>query len=133
MLIPNGTVIAVANGENLNLYRNSGTEAEVKLVVVDDDNVEPAPTGHTGREGSSANPDGGQDKEDEFSRGAVDLLNERVLSGKVSSLIVIAASRALGKMRQNYHKKTTEALVGEIDKDLTGHPVAEIEKAIAAA
>ena len=31
MLIPHGTIIAVADGQHLALFRNSGTEAEAKL------------------------------------------------------------------------------------------------------
>ena len=34
MLLAHGTFVAVADGEKLNLYRNTGTEAEPKLAPV---------------------------------------------------------------------------------------------------
>jgi len=36
-------------------------------------------------------------------------------------------------MRKGYHKQLSAVLVGELDKDLTGHSVPEIEKALEAA
>ncbi|WP_082093973.1 host attachment protein [Devosia limi] len=36
-------------------------------------------------------------------------------------------------MRKHYHKALTAKLLGEIAKDLTGHPISDIETAIRAA
>ena len=36
----------------------------------------------------------------------------------------------LGELRKHYHKEVTDRLVGELAKDLTGHPVPEIEAAL---
>ena len=52
---------------------------------------------------------------------------------KLSDLVIIAAPRTLGELRKSYHKKLSEVLRGEISKDLTGHALHDIEKAIAAA
>jgi protein required for attachment to host cells len=54
-----------------------------------------------------------------------------VLDGKITDLVIIAAPRTLGELRKHYHKKLSATLVGEIAKDLTGHAVQDIEKAIA--
>jgi protein required for attachment to host cells len=86
-----------------------------------------------GRHGSSANHDGGQDQEDGFSTGVVALLNKKVLAGEISHLLIIAAPRTLGAIRPQYHARLTQILVGEIAKDLTGHALHDVEKAIAAA
>ena len=48
------------------------------------------------------------------------------------SLIVVAPPRTLGALRKHYHKEVERRLIGEISKDLTGHPIGEIEKIIAA-
>ena len=82
---------------------------------------------------SSANPDDSQVEEDSFAAGIADLLNRRVLDGKIANLIVIAAPRTLGELRKHYHKELSAKLVGEIAKDLTGQSVQDIEKSIAAA
>ncbi len=62
-----------------------------------------------------------------------DVLNRRVLNGKITGLVVIAAPKALGELRKHYHKELEAILVGEIAKDLTGHSIQDIEKSIAAA
>lgn len=72
-------------------------------------------------------------EEDRFAADAADLLRRRALSNSFEKLIVVAPPKALGEMRKHYHKAVSERLVGELDKDLTGHPVPEIEKVIAAA
>ncbi|MDB5628152.1 MAG: required for attachment to host cells family protein [Tardiphaga sp.] len=60
------------------------------------------------------------------------MLNRRVLNGNVKSLVVIAAPRTLGELRKQYHKNLEAALIGEIPKDLTGHTLQDIEKALVA-
>lgn len=39
MLIPHGTIVAVADGEILNLFRNTGTDAAPKLTAMPDAEV----------------------------------------------------------------------------------------------
>jgi protein required for attachment to host cells len=134
MQLPHGATVAVADGEKFNLFRNAGDEADLKLVAlphesVDDDHRGAGP----GRHGSSANPNGGQDEEDGFSVGVVELLNKQVLEGRIAQLLVIAAPRTLGALRKHYHPKLSAILVGEIAKDLTGHDTQDVEKAVAGA
>lgn len=134
MQLPKGATVAIADGEKFNLFRNVGDEARLKLTPLAHDAVDGDHQGSTpGRHGSSANPDGGQDKEDGFSAGVVDLLNKQVLAGQISSLLIIAAPRTLGAIRPQYHASLTAVLTGEIAKDLTGHALQDVEKAIAAA
>ena len=134
MQLPKGATIAVADGEKFNLYRNAGDEAGLKMEPLAHDPVDANHQGSTpGRHGSSANPDGGQDQEDGFSAGVVDILNKQVLAGEISALLIIAAPRTLGAIRPQYHAKLTAVLVGEIAKDLTGHALQDVEKAVAAA
>ena len=135
MQLPTGATVAVGDGEKFNLFRNAGDEADLKLTPLDHEalNVGDHQGSTPGRHGSSANPDGGQDKEDAFSAGVVALLNKRVLAGQITHLLIIAAPRTLGAIRPQYHAKLKAALIGEISKDLTGHAVQDVEKAIAAA
>ena len=60
------------------------------------------------------------------------MLKERALRNDFDSLIVVAPPRTLGELRKHYHKEVEKRLAGEIAKDLTGHPVEEIEKIIRA-
>lgn len=133
MMLPKGTTVAVADGEKLNLFRNAGDEAGLKLTSADHAEVDSDSQGSGSRQNSSGNPDASQSNEDDFSAGIVAMLNKRVLDGGVEGLVVIAAPRALGEMRKHYHKALTAKLLGEIAKDLTGHPVSDVEAAIQAA
>ena len=134
MNIPQGTVVAVADGEILNLFRNTGTDAAPSLVAMPDAAVSSENAGSGSRhQSSSGNPDASQLTEDSFAAGIADILNRRVLDGKIDGLIVVAAPRTLGELRKHYHKSLSAILVGEIAKDLTGHSIADVEKIIAAA
>jgi protein required for attachment to host cells len=132
MMLPKGTTVAVADGEKLNLFRNVGDEAELKLVALSRGEIASDPGTSTGRQSSAANPDHGQSGEDQFSAGIVQHLNQQVLAGKIETIVIIAAPRALGEMRKHYHKALSAVLLSEIAKDLTGHTVAEVQKAIVA-
>ena len=46
------------------------------------------------------------------------------------ALVIVAPPRALADLRQALHADVKARLIGEIDKDLTKHPVWEIEKLI---
>lgn len=134
MQLPKGATVAVVDGEKFQLFRNAGDEAGLELKPVASADIDGDHPGATpGRHGSSANPDGGQDEEDGFAAGVAARLNKQVLSGKISRLLVIAAPRTLGALRPQYHAKLGDILLGEIAKDLTGHSVQDLEKAIAGA
>jgi protein required for attachment to host cells len=131
MKLPTGTVVAVADGEKVNLFRNVGDQAEMKLAPMAHDAITDSAGSSTGRQASAANPDHGQAKEDQFSAGVVDYLNQQAIGGKIGNLVVIAAPRALGEMRKHYHKALSGIILAEIAKDLTGHSLEDVEKSVA--
>jgi protein required for attachment to host cells len=134
MQLPQNTVIAVADGEKLSLFQNDGDEANVKLRMLPAADVDSSKIASGGRHSSSsANPDDSQQNEDGFTAGVAEILNRQVLNGKIKNLVIVAAPRTLGEIRKSYHKKLSEVLIGELDKDLTGHSLQDIEKALATA
>jgi protein required for attachment to host cells len=58
------------------------------------------------------------------------VLKTRALKNDYDSLIVVAPPKMLGEMRKHYHKEVQNRLAGELAKDLTGHPIADIETAL---
>jgi protein required for attachment to host cells len=74
-----------------------------------------------------------QQEEDRFAADVADMLKRRALAHKFDALIVVAPPRTLGELRKHYHKEVSSRVQGELAKDLTGHTVPEIEKALAAA
>lgn len=133
MDIPKGAIVAVADGEKLNLYRNGGDASAPRLTVLPDAAVASENMGAGIRHhSSSANPDESQQEEDSFAAGIAEMLNKRVLDGIINALIIVAAPRTLGELRKHYHKALSAILVGELAKDLTGHSVADVQKAVVA-
>ncbi|WP_455273555.1 host attachment family protein [Rhizobium herbae] len=134
MHLPENTVIAVADGEKLSLFQNEGDASNVKLRALPESEIDSSKIPSGSRHSSSAaNPDDSQQNEDGFGKGVADMLNKQVLDGKIKSLVIVAAPRTLGELRKGYHKSLSDVLLGEIDKDLTGHSIQDIEKALAAA
>jgi protein required for attachment to host cells len=133
MMLAKGTTVAVADGAKLNLFRNSGDEAEMKLTALPHQSVDSEAGTSGGHQSSTGNPDRAQAAEDGFSAGIVQYLNEQALNGGIDRLVIVAAPRALGEMRKHYHKALFAKLQGEIAKDLTGHSTSDVETAVAAA
>jgi protein required for attachment to host cells len=80
--------------------------------------------------GSLGETDFHQLEEDRFAADAAELLKKRALSNDYESLIVIAPPKTLGELRKHYHKEVSDRLTGELSKDLTGHPIPDIEQAL---
>lgn len=134
VILNEGALVAVVDGANLKLFKTSGHGETLKLT---DEPTGPVSTDNKGSGGrhssSSANPDDSQLDEDGFAAGAAEILNHKAAEGAVAEVVVIAAPRTLGELRKHYHKTLTAKLAGEVAKDLTGHPIADIERAVHAA
>jgi protein required for attachment to host cells len=116
---------------SMNLFRNSGDEAILKLTALPHHAVH-SEAGTTGGHQSSRNPGLAEAAEDGFAAGIVQHLNEQILSGRIDKLVIVAAPRALGEMRKHYQKALVAKSQGEISKDLTGHSIADVESAVLA-
>lgn len=138
MLLPHGTVFAIVDGENFELYRNSGIEADPRLTALDVPELEATnfsagarrldgPTRHQARTG-----DGSNDGLDEAAHVAAvtGWLNQQVLSHDIEQLVVVADPRSLGEMRRHYHKQLKDILVAEVPKNLAGRPAQEIVRVL---
>jgi protein required for attachment to host cells len=55
-------------------------------------------------------------------------MEQLVRERKAKSLVVVAPPRALADLRVAFHPEVKSRIIAEIDKDLTNHPVGEIEK-----
>lgn len=133
MNLPNGAIVAVADGEKLSLFRNTGHNLDIQLKPMTAPEIPERLSGAPGRRSSDANPDNDTQAEDGFAMEVAAALNHMVLTNKVEALAVIAAPKTLGQLRKHWHKALEERLVGEIAKDLTARPVEEIAEAISRA
>lgn len=133
MHVPANTLVVVADGEKLELFRAEAPDGDhTSLKALKDPSLEDGTFGggSGGIHGSSpGNPDPKQDDEDRFASATVDFLNKLSFGNKVEHIVVIAAPKMLGVMRKHYHKALEAKIVKEIDKEMTG----ESAEAIAAA
>ena len=130
MLLPTGTMVAVIDGSEFELYRNTGTQAEPELSPETSPALDASNHSAGSHHSSSGNPDGHQADEDAHAIAAVEWLNQQVLGNKVSDLVIFAAPRTLGELRKHYHKQTEQALLGEVDKSMTGRQPSELITAL---
>lgn len=131
MILPNGTTVAVVDGETLRLFRNKAHEPGIDLVALDRPAIDHAKRGSGGRHrSSSANPDRARLAEDAFAAAATDYLNRQAVAGAFSRLVVVADPRTLGEMRRHYHEALVSRLAGDIALDLAGRDKDAIEAAL---
>ena len=134
MILPNGALVAVIDGERMRLFRNVGHEPRIRLTALPVPHLRVGNTGSGSRHrSSSANPDGARINEDDFTAAAAAYLNRDVLRGASGKVLIIADRRTLGELRKHFHPALYPKLLGEIPKDLTSHSEKEIQAAIVAA
>ena len=134
MILANGTLVAVTDGEKLRLFRNKGHEPQIDLVELREPALQAANTGSGGRHRSStANHDDSRLREDDFAAAVAGYLNREALTGAFEHVVVIADPRTLGELRKHVQASLKAKLVGELSKDLAKHSVEAIENTLAAA
>ena len=146
MQLPHNAAVLVADGRKMLFLRNEGDDFAPNLVVErakENNNPEDRDqrTGAKGRAmggpnrgaSSMGETDFHQLEEDRFAAEAAELLKKRALVNDFEALIIVAPAKTLGEMRKHYHVEVSNRLKGELGKDLTGHPISDIEQAIKAA
>lgn len=156
MQIPNNGYVLVADGRKMLFFRNEGDEQYPNLEVVtateqkNPKNTEQATDGPgsgfvasgSPRQGTISSLSGASHRsayeptdfheleETRFAIDAADMLKKRALANEFEKLLIVAPPSTLGDLRKHYHKEVESRLIGEIAKDLTNHPVDQIEKII---
>jgi protein required for attachment to host cells len=133
MILPAQTHVAIVDGERFLLMRNCGTSEEPTLELVAEPPIEETNKSAGQHKHESAHRRGGEPHDRAaHAAGVVAWLNSRVLQNEIENLLVVADPSTLGEMRRHYHKETEAALIGELDKQLTGMPGPDIVDAIQA-
>lgn len=63
-----------------------------------------------------------------FAADLADKLYDYAHKGRFERIVLVAAPQVLGDLRPELHQEVTGRIVGEIDKNLTNHPLDKIEK-----
>jgi protein required for attachment to host cells len=72
-------------------------------------------------------------EKEHFARQIAQRINSAAESGEMKEIVIIAPPRVLGEIRKELSAKAHGKVKGELDRDLTHHPLPEIEKALSRA
>jgi protein required for attachment to host cells len=140
------TWVAVADGEKALLLRNADVDAHPLLRLVSAEEIDNPPTREQVTDAAGRNNDGRAGgvrrsafeetdfhrlAKEEFAHAFADRLNRAARRNAFDRLIVIAPAMTLGALRAHFGADLKKRLVWEVDKDLTKHPLADIERHVA--
>ncbi len=133
MRLPNNAHVAIVDGENFIVMRNSGTPLEPKLASAEKPDLTVTNFSAGIKHQDPVSQRHGRTDLNELAHGAAaaEWLNAKSISGEITDVLVIADPKTLGEMRRHYHTELQKRLVGEIDKTLSGEPTEKIEEVIA--
>jgi len=141
LAIPHDAVIFIGDGRKALFLRNAGDEKFPNLKteqVFNDENPPSREQGsdrpgrafaraHTHRRSAVGEVDWHRLEEHRFVERVTAALEHLVRDRRVPALVIVAPPRALADLRRDLHADVKKLIVAEINKDLTGHPVSEIE------
>lgn len=145
MKVPYNANVVVADGSRALFLRNAGDDGLIDLKVVDREEIDNPPTREQGTDKPGRFDDAGPGRsavddtdwheleKERFAHHLADRLHRLVHNKPHPKLILVAAPKILGEMRDALHKEVGACIIGELAKDLTNHPVSEIEKIVHAA
>ncbi len=144
--IPHDALIFIGDGRKALFLRNAGDEKYLKLTaeqVFVDKNPPTHDQGtdrpgrafkraHTNLRSGMEGTDWHELEEHRFAQRVAAEMEKLVHERKAQALVVAAPPRTLAELRQSFHADVKSKIIAEIDKDLTKHPVGEIEKHLVA-
>lgn len=138
-----GTWVLVCDGEKALFLRNDGDAEAPDLNVVridEQDNPKDIDQsanrpgrmndGPAGQRSAFDDTDWHQLAKDRFASDLADRLYRQAHRGAFDRLVVVAAARTLGALRGELHQEVSQKVIAEIEKDLTNHPLDEVEKLV---
>jgi protein required for attachment to host cells len=140
--IPHNALVFVGDGQRALFLRNAG-DAKFPNLTVERVFAEPNPPTHeqgtdrpgrgfkgaaTNRRSSMEETDWHELEKHRFAEHVATALERLVRTDGVKAVIIVAPPRTLADLRRVLHPDVKSRITAEIDKDLTKHPVADIEK-----
>ena len=143
--ISHNTLMLIGDGRKALFLRNKGTPQRLNLEVeqvLEQENPATREQG-TDRPGRSIQSVGSARSameqadwhyiaEERFAGTIAEALYRLAHGNRFDKLVVVAPAKVLGNLRQAFHAEVAERIVAEIPKELTSHPIPEIEKLMAA-
>jgi protein required for attachment to host cells len=145
--IPHDAFVFVGDGRKALFLRNHGDEKYPNLraeQVFEDDNPASHEQGSdrpgrvreaalTGRRSAVEPTDWHDIEEHRFARKVAAAMEQLIRASKTKALIVVAPPRTLAELRHAFHADVQACILAELNKDLTRHPIMEIERLLTGA
>ena len=133
MRLPTNAHVAIVDGENFIVMRNSGQPLEPKLGAAEKPDLSASNFSAGVKHQDAGGQQHGRTDLNELAHGAAasEWLNAKAVAGEIDDVLVIADPKTLGEMRRHYHSELEKRLVGEVDKALTHEPLDKIGKVLA--
>jgi protein required for attachment to host cells len=144
--IPHGAGVLIADGRKALILRNTGSPMAPKFETIQA--IESSETretheigtdrpgrvheSSTTRRSAMEQTDFHTQAEQRFAGLVAEAVQVQHGEGAFTTLVLVAAPRTLAVLRDELSKAVQAAVVGELAKDLTNHPLPEIEKLLAA-
>jgi protein required for attachment to host cells len=143
--VPHNALLLVGDGQKALFLRNKGNARRVDLVVErilarDNPPTREQGTDRPGRSSASlgatrsamAEADWHYLAKERFADELADALYHHAHANLFDKVVIIAPPKILGNLRKAFHPEVAERVAAEIPKELTSHPVAEIERLVTA-
>ena len=141
--IPHDAWVVVADGEKALFMRNEGDDEHIYLDVFREEEIDNPPNreqaaNRRGRQSDSTSnrryayedTDWKQLGKDRFAKDLADILYKRAHANKFDKLVIAADPSTLGNLRKELHQAVEQRILYEVPKDLTNHPLDEMEKVL---
>ncbi len=140
--IPHDALVFVGDGQRALFLRNAGDEkfpnlTTERVFAEADPPTHEQGTDRPGRgfKGEGTNrrismeaTDWHELEKERFADHVAAALEQRVRSENIKAIVIVAPPRTLAELRRAFHADVKRRIIAEIDKDLTRHPVWDIEK-----
>lgn len=140
--IPHDAVVFVGDGQKALFLRNTGDVKYPNLItenVFTDENPPAHEQGTdrpgrafkraaTNRRSSVEITDWHELEKHRFVEHVAAAIEKLVRAERAKALVIVAPPRTLAQLRHAFHVDVKKRIIAEVDKDLTKHPISEIEK-----
>ena len=136
----NGSWVMVADGEKAIFLKNVTDAENPNLEVIRKEQQDNPPDREQGTHSPGRKADNGVGQrsamddtdwhelaKERFADEMAELLYSLAHRGKFDEIVLVAPPKTLGELRKKLHKEVEAKVTGEVPKNLTNHPVNEIE------
>jgi len=142
IVIPHDALVFVGDGQKALFLRNRGDKSSPSLVAVHAFAEKNPPTheqgtdrpgrgfkrADTNRRSSMETTDWHRLEKEHFIERVASAAEQLVRAEDIKAIVIVAPARTLAELRQTFHPDIKRRISVEVEKDLTKHPVSEIER-----